>query len=471
MKSARGGVLRGHEDAVGAFQRIVDSLIIVGAHVVACRLYGEVWRTSLTSATAIALVLFSFVAEFRGLYKPWRAELLSKEVGSAVLAWTLVAPLLVFTAFATKTSASFSRVISISWFLSTLGGIAIVRVLIRLVLRQLRGMGHNTRTYAVVGATEAAERVIEAFNERPWMGYRLTGVYDDRSADRHHQFTKVSVPSVTGGVSALLNAAREGKIDAIYIALPLRAEARVGEILRELADTTVTVHLIADFFIFDLLHGRWGQVGSLPVVSIYDSPFSGNNGWIKRVEDVVLGSMILVLIAIPMLVVAAAIKLTSPGPVFFRQRRYGLNGKEIRVLKFRSMTVTEDGAKVVQATAGDKRVTPIGRFIRKTSIDELPQFLQVITGEMSIVGPRPHAVSHNEQYRSLIHGYMLRHKVKPGITGWAQVNGFRGETDKIEKMENRVRHDLDYIHNWHLLLDLKIIFLTVFGSKTRSNAQ
>lgn len=471
MKSARGGVLRGHEDAVGAFQRIIDGAIIVTSHLAACQLYGEVWRNSMTSATAIALVVFNFVAETRGLYKPWRAERLSKEVGSAVVAWMIVAPLLVLAAFVTKTSSSFSRVISISWFLSTLGGIAFVRVLIRLALRQLRGMGHNTRSYAVVGATESAERVIQSFDERPWMGYRLAGVYDDRSLDRHHQFTKVKVPAILGGVSALLKDAREGKIDAIYIALPLRAEARVGEILRELADTTVTVHLIADFFIFDLLHGRWGQVGPLPVVSIYDSPFSGHNGWVKRVEDIVVGSLIMLIIAIPMLMVALAIKLTSRGPVFFRQRRYGLNGKEIRVLKFRSMTVAEDGDKVVQATAGDKRVTAVGRIIRRTSLDELPQFFQVLTGEMSIVGPRPHAVAHNEQYRSLIHGYMLRHKVKPGITGWAQVNGFRGETDKIEKMENRVRHDLDYIHNWHLLLDLKIIFLTVFGSKTRSNAQ
>lgn len=469
MKGVRGGVLRGHEDAVGAFQRVTDSVIIIVTHWAACRLYGESWRPAMTSATAIALVMFFFISEFRGLYKPWRAERLGKEVQAATVAWILVVPLLVFAAFATKTSTQFSRVISVSWFLSTVLGLALVRAAIRLVLRQLRRMGHNTRTYAVLGATECGERIIEAFNDRPWMGYRLVGTYDDRSTDRHHHFTKVdALPG--GGVNELLKAAHEGKVDAIYIALPLRAEARVGEILRALADTTVTVHLIADFFTFDLLHGRWGQVGSLPVVSIYDSPFSGNNGWIKRLEDIVLGSMILALIAVPMLLVAVAIKLESRGPVFFRQRRYGLNGKSIRVLKFRSMTVCEDGANVVQAKANDARVTAVGRFIRRTSIDELPQFIQVLTGEMSIVGPRPHAVAHNEQYRSLIHGYMLRHKVKPGITGWAQVNGFRGETDKIEKMENRVRHDLDYIHNWDLLLDLKIIFLTIFGSKTRSNA-
>jgi putative colanic acid biosynthesis UDP-glucose lipid carrier transferase len=241
-------------------------------------------------------------------------------------------------------------------------------------------------------------------------------------------------------------------------------------VLRALADTTATVYLMADFFTYDLLHARWTELGSLPIVSIYDSPFRGAGGWLKRLEDLVLGSLILILIAPVLLGVALLVKLSSRGPVFFRQRRYGLNGKEIRVLKFRSMTVCEDGPKIKQATKDDKRVTPIGKILRRTSLDELPQFLQVITGEMSIVGPRPHAVAHNEEYRALIHGYMLRHKVKPGITGWAQVNGWRGETDDIVKMEKRVQHDLEYIQNWHLLWDLKIILLTILGTKKSHNA-
>jgi putative colanic acid biosynthesis UDP-glucose lipid carrier transferase len=250
----------------------------------------------------------------------------------------------------------------------------------------------------------------------------------------------------------------------------LRAEARVGEVLRALADTTATVYLMADFFTYDLLHARWTELGSLPIVSIYDSPFRGAGGWLKRLEDLVLGSLIVLLIAPLLLLISLAVKLGSQGPIFFRQRRYGLNGREIRVLKFRSMTVCEDGPPIKQATKDDKRITPIGRFLRRTSLDELPQFLQVITGEMSIVGPRPHAVAHNEEYRALIHGYMLRHKVKPGITGWAQVNGWRGETDDIVKMEKRVQHDLEYIQNWHLLWDLKIILLTLVGTKKSHNA-
>jgi putative colanic acid biosynthesis UDP-glucose lipid carrier transferase len=221
---------------------------------------------------------------------------------------------------------------------------------------------------------------------------------------------------------------------------------------------------------FNLLSARWSTIGEIPLISVHDTPFVGVDGWIKRLEDIVVGSMIVLLISIPMLVIAVAIKLTSKGPVFFRQRRYGLNGKEIRVLKFRSMTVMQDGPDVPQATKDDVRVTPLGKFLRRTSMDELPQFLQVITGKMSIVGPRPHAVVHNETYRSLIRGYMLRHKVKPGITGWAQINGWRGETPEVSWMENRIRFDLEYIRRWTLLWDLKIILLTVVGRKTNRNA-
>jgi len=263
---------------------------------------------------------------------------------------------------------------------------------------------------------------------------------------------------------------RQGLIDVVYIALPLRAEQRTASILAGLADTTVTVYMVADFLCYSLLHAQWSHVGAIPVVGMHNTPFEGIVAWVKRLEDLALGSLIVLITLVPMALIAMAVKLSSPGPVFFRQWRYGLSGKKIRVLKFRTMTVCEDGPDVKQATKNDRRVTRLGGFLRRTSLDEFPQFLQVLTGELSLVGPRPHAVAHNEQYRSLIHGYMLRHMVKPGITGWAQVNGWRGETAEIEKMEQRVRHDLEYIRNWNLLLDLKIIFLTIFGFKNRRNA-
>jgi putative colanic acid biosynthesis UDP-glucose lipid carrier transferase len=303
----------------------------------------------------------------------------------------------------------------------------------------------------------------------PHCGLRLQGYFDDREPGRLNPMP-AALGTPCGTLDDLVGLARRGKVDVVYISLPLRAESRINEIVRKLADSTASVYVVADFLVFDLMHAQWSDQHGLPVVSVFESPFYGVNGWLKRAEDIVLSSLILLLIALPMLFIAIGVKLTSPGPIFFRQRRYGLKGEEIRIIKFRSMTVTEDGDSLKQATLRDQRVTRFGAFLRRTSLDELPQFLNVLSGEMSIVGPRPHAVAHNEQYRRLIHGYMLRHKVRPGITGWAQVNGWRGETDTLEKMEQRVSHDLHYIQNWDLLLDLRIIFKTVVGSGTRQNA-
>jgi putative colanic acid biosynthesis UDP-glucose lipid carrier transferase len=325
------------------------------------------------------------------------------------------------------------------------------------------------KTVAILGATPSADQLCEQIQQRPWLGMEIVGVYDDRAEERRHVFQKHSC-RYAGSEDDLIEACRSNKIDVVYIALPLRAEERIADLVRALADTTATVHLLADFFTYDLLCARWSTIGDFPLISIHDTPFAGIDGWMKRLEDIVVGTFILLLISAPLLIISLLVKLTSPGPIFFRQRRYGLNGKEIRVLKFRSMTVCEDGAQVTQAKPNDTRVTPLGRFLRKSSLDELPQFLQVVTGEMSIVGPRPHAVAHNEQYRALIHGYMLRHKVKPGITGWAQVNGWRGETPEISSMEKRVAHDLEYIEKWSLFWDLKIILLTVMGRKKSRNA-
>jgi putative colanic acid biosynthesis UDP-glucose lipid carrier transferase len=253
--------------------------------------------------------------------------------------------------------------------------------------------------------------------------------------------------------------------------MPMKAEARITDILNQCSDTTATVHIIPDFFIFNLLHARWQHVGNMQTLSIFDSPFNGANLATKRIEDIVLSLIILVIIAIPMIIIALVVKLTSKGPAIFKQKRYGLDGKEICIYKFRSMElVNKEVNNVVQATRFDARITPIGAFLRKTSLDELPQFINVLQGNMSIVGPRPHAVQHNEEYRKLIDGYMLRHKAKPGITGWAQINGWRGETDTLEKMEKRIEFDLNYIHRWSLLFDLKIIFITIFKGFVNKNA-
>jgi len=247
----------------------------------------------------------------------------------------------------------------------------------------------------------------------------------------------------------------------IFIALPIRHVQRVLALLDDLKDTTVSIYYVPDIFLSDLIQSRSGEVAGIPVISMCETPFFGYRGVIKRVTDVLLTSIVLIPLLPVLAMVALLVKLSSPGPAIFRQRRYGLDGQEITVYKFRTMTVTEDGDKVIQATVGDRRITPVGAVLRRYSIDELPQLINVLQGRMSLVGPRPHAVAHNEQYRKLIKGYMVRHKVLPGITGLAQVNGCRGETSKIEEMQARVEYDLQYLRQWSLALDIWILIKTV----------
>ena len=234
------------------------------------------------------------------------------------------------------------------------------------------------------------------------------------------------------------------------------------QLLEQVQGTTASLFFVPDVFGISIIQGRLQDMNGVPVVGICETPFTGTNELVKRISDIVLASIILVLISPVLLAVAIGVKLSSPGPIIFKQRRNGLDGEEIVVYKFRSMRAMDNGAVVKQATKGDPRITPFGAFIRKTSLDELPQFINVLQGRMSIVGPRPHAVAHNEEYRQLIKAYMVRHKVKPGITGWAQVNGLRGETETIEKMQARVEYDLEYLRNWSLGLDLQIIARTVW---------
>jgi putative colanic acid biosysnthesis UDP-glucose lipid carrier transferase len=463
------GTLRRHEAWVSSLQRLGDATMVLVAQLIAHWMYGEPWGEQTMTVTVLGLLAFGFTAELTGLYRPYRMESIPREIRDTLLAWSAVPLALLAYWFFTKTSTQYSRVAAMFWFALAPFFLCGLRIAARLSLRVLRAQGHNTRRVAILGCTQDAERLAEALDSLPWLGLKLEGIYDDRSEKRRHR-PKHPLCRVLGKSEDLIRLCRQGAIDVVYVALPLRAELRTAGLMSQLTDTTVTVYLVADFLYYSLLRSHWGQVGGIPVVSVHNTPFEGIVGWVKRIEDLVLGSMIVMLTALPMLVIAIAIKVSSPGPVFFRQWRYGLCGKKIRILKFRTMTVCEDGPNVRQASKNDSRVTRIGRFLRRTSLDEFPQFLQVLTGELSLVGPRPHAVAHNEQYRTLIHGYMLRHMVKPGITGWAQVNGWRGETAELEKMEQRVRHDLEYIRNWNLLLDLKIIFLTIFGSKKSRNA-
>lgn len=416
----------------------------------------------------LTILLFHIVGEITGMYRNWRGISVEREVMCAALTWLITIPVLM-TAIVMFRVAENDVAFLFRWLVMSLACMAVTRVGLRTIQNFLRARGVNTRGYAIVGVNDIAFRLAENINQSPEMGLEFVGFYDDRDPSRT-PCVNVRLGDRLGDLNELVLEARAGRVSMVYVTLPMRAEDRIREVLNGLADTTASVYLVPDIFVFELLHSRWTNIGGLPAVSVFENPFYGVDGMVKRMIDIVLASVALVTLAIPMAVIAVLIKLTSPGPVFFRQRRYGLDGREILVWKFRTMRVCENGSEVKQATKNDDRITSLGRILRSTSLDELPQLINVLNGTMSLVGPRPHATAHNEEYRGLIQGYMLRHKVRPGITGLAQVNGHRGETDTLEKMELRVECDHRYIREWSLLMDLKILFQTVAVVFSKENA-
>jgi len=455
------GLLRPYTSRIAFLQRLLDSLLILAIYWAVFSIRGGDWDTKRILAAVLAVLIFQIVAEMRSLYNSWRTSSFAEEIRALLYVWLTVAAALLMLAFATKTSDLFSRVVVTVWFVLVPIALGVVRFAARSLLKYVRRHGANTRSIAIVGDNSIGHRLVKHLNSMPWAGLVVNGFFDNHKSEKSY----VELDGQTYPLSSmeeLILQVREGKVDSVYVALPLSSERRIEEVVNQLSDSTASVYVVPDLFVSELVRSRWVDFGGMPLVSVYETPFYGLYGWVKRAEDVVLGILILLLIFPLMLVIAIAIKATSPGAVLFKQRRYGLNGAVVEVWKFRSMSVCEDGAHVAQATKGDTRITPLGAFLRKTSLDELPQFINVLQGSMSVVGPRPHAVAHNEQYRKLIKGYMLRHKVKPGITGWAQVNGWRGETDTLDKMQKRVEFDLEYIQNWSLWLDIKIVLLTVF---------
>ncbi|WP_429944603.1 undecaprenyl-phosphate glucose phosphotransferase [Escherichia coli] len=436
-------------------QRFSDiSIIFIGIYV-ACLLNGESVQYKHILIFLTVLVIFQMIGGITDFYRSWRGVDLSAEIILIFKNWTL-SLLLSLGGFSLLADLNIEYIIFLQWFFIVCFGFFVCRLSIRIILGMLRKIGYNTRKVAVAGSLPAGLNLLRTFQNAPWLGFVVKGIYDDIKIDSYED-----VP-YGGTLSELVEDARSGKIDRIYIAMSMKDETRLRDIISQLTDTTCSVLLIPDVFTFNILQSRTEEINGVPVVPLFDTPLNGINMVFKRIEDVVVSSIILLLISPVLCTIAVIVKVTSPGPVIFRQIRYGMDGKPIRVWKFRAMTVMENDTKVIQATKNDVRVTKVGKFLRRTSLDELPQFFNVLFGQMSVVGPRPHAVSHNEQYRSLIQGYMLRHKVKPGITGLAQINGWRGETDTLEKMEKRIEYDLMYIRSWSVWLDLKIIFLTVF---------
>jgi putative colanic acid biosysnthesis UDP-glucose lipid carrier transferase len=460
--------IRPHSNKFIALIRLLDIFVIGITLWAILDLVAVDWDNKHTWWLLISVVGFGVFSSFNQLYRSSRAMSTFTEVKLIAVSWlwTMMVIMVVDEAVALVDPVYKPYF----WYWSVAVPIEIIswHIIIRSIVSMYRKFGKSKHRVAIVGATMLGIELEQNFRQEASSGIEFAGFFDDRyrlTEDNQYGLTRLE-----GDFDQLIKLAKEGEIDVVYVTLPLRAELRIKSIIEQLADSTVSVFFVPDLLIFDMLGSTLSYINGIPVISIHDTPFYGVDGVMKRIFDIVFSIFALILVSIPMIIIALAIKLTSPGPVIFRQRRYGFRGEKIVVWKFRSMTVCEDAQVVNQARPNDPRVTKLGGLLRRTSLDELPQFFNVLQGRMSVVGPRPHAIAHNEFYRGQVKGYMLRHKVKPGITGLAQVNGYRGETDTIDKMEGRIQQDLNYIRNWSLWLDIKIILRTVYKGFTSPKA-
>jgi putative colanic acid biosysnthesis UDP-glucose lipid carrier transferase len=371
--------------------------------------------------------------------------------------WLLVLAVLLALGYVTKFSSLFARRVVLSWVFVAPAMIVVSMLALQELQRRLWRDPSRARQAVIAGCTHSSAALAQRLAARCEYGISVLGFFDDRGPER---LEITAGAPLLGRLSDLPRFVKAHAPEVVFVALPVRQVSRVMSLLDELQDTTASVYCIPDIYVFDLIQSRGEVLEGIPVISMCETPFYGHRAAAKRLTDVVLTIAILLVIAPVMAVIALAVRLSSPGPVIFRQRRYGLNGQEITIYKFRTMTVQEDGPEISQVTEYDARVTLVGRFLRRHSLDELPQLINVLQGRMSLVGPRPHAVAHNEIYRKLIKGYMVRHKVLPGITGLAQVNGLRGETRTVEQMEARIRYDLEYLRCWSIELDIEILART-----------
>lgn len=443
-------LLRGQLSVLSFVRMTLDPTVIVASFVACTLIYTRTFRAA---DLVLGLIVFSLTFPGNLPVTPGAKGLLREILTS----WAVIVFILLFFGWATGFLGWYDERAIGTWMGATPALLYAAHRLVPVVLpRVLAAEGY--RTAVIAGLTEPGRKLAEQFASRAWLGVKVLGFFDDRARER---LGELPAAGLKGKLADLPKFVKETGVEAIFVTLPMGSQPRILRLLDELRDTTASIYFVPDIFLYDLIQARVDDINGIPVVAVCESPFYGVNGLVKRLSDIVLATLILVLVAPLMLAIAVGVKLSSPGPVIFRQRRYGLDGKEILVYKFRTMRVQEDGIEVPQAHKDDPRVTRFGRFLRRNSLDELPQFINVLQGRMSVVGPRPHAVSHNEAYRKLVKGYMIRHKVKPGITGLAQVSGARGETDTVEKMHKRIEYDLAYLRNWSLKLDLEIILKTI----------
>lgn len=464
------GLLKEYSRVISMVVRCIDMFMVflAGWSAYIVRFNAIVLPPPYLSALAIALVMTPAIFSFFDIYASLRGQGFIKHVANLLQAICVMGLMLAGLSFFTKSGDAFSRTWFLLWMGFSLALLILCRLTLLLFLRFMRSRGLNERRVVILGAGVLGLKLAETVQQALWTGFRLVTFMDDQAMNKPASILHLPVIQTPEHLSDYLTA---NEIDEIWLALPLRAEARVKEIMYELRHHTITTRFVLDIFGLDLLNHSITDVAGFPVLNIRSTPMIGINRFVKALEDRMIAAAILLLISPLFLLIALAVKLSSKGPIFFKQFRLGWDGRVIKVYKFRTMIEhAEEEGQVTQARPDDRRITRLGKLLRRTSLDELPQFINVLQGRMSIVGPRPHALAHNELYKDAIYTYMQRHRVKPGITGWAQVNGWRGETDTLDKMQKRVEYDLYYINNWSFGFDLKIIFLTFFRGFSNPNA-
>ncbi len=446
--------------------KLIDLLTVFASSWLAYQLYSDISQPYDTYVQGVLIAVIGSVIIFpaMGLYKPWRGSLIFSELKIVFFSWSILFLSLALISVVTKSSEFYSRGWFILWWACGLSISIVIRLVLRSGLYRLRKMGFNQRQIVIAGSDDFIMDVVQRVQAEKSGGFDIHGIFIDSSDPLASDISSIKL---LGEIDTICSYVEDHQIDQVWIAMPLSDEEKVKQIINHLRHTTVDIRYIPDIFGFNLLNHSFTEIVGLPVIDLASSPMVGSSRVIKSIEDKLIASLILLIISPLFLAIALGVKLSSNGPIFFRQQRIGWNNKEITILKFRSMPVNcEQQSGPVWASKHENRATRFGQFLRKTSLDELPQFINVLKGDMSIVGPRPERPHFVEQFKDEIPGYMKKHMVKAGITGWAQINGWRGNTD----IKKRIEYDLFYIENWSLWLDLKIIILTLFKGFIHKNA-
>jgi putative colanic acid biosysnthesis UDP-glucose lipid carrier transferase len=438
-------------------QAVVPAIVAVACLYALIILFGHYYDPSSAALVIVSVLCLVLVQPPREVTSQLTSARLTA-VADVIMRWLMLLAVLLAIGYVTKSLTGFPRRVFLTWATVTPVLLIAVTLAMQELMRRFLMNSFDRRKAIFAGYNPSSLELARRLKSNPGMRLEVGGFFDDRSSER---LAMEADAELIGSLSDMSKYVNEHGTDVIFIALPIRHIKRVMNLLDDLRDTTASVYYVPDIFVFDLIQARSGEIHGIPVVAMCETPFYGYRGVTKRLTDIGFSALILLLLLPLLVLIAIAVRVSSPGPIIFKQRRYGLDGREIAVYKFRTMRVTEDGAQIRQASKSDARITRVGAVLRRSSMDELPQLINVLQGRMSLVGPRPHAVAHNEEYRKLIKGYMVRHKVLPGITGLAQVNGCRGETSKLEEMEARVNYDLNYLRHWSPMLDIKILLLTV----------